>query len=75
MINQCITAIVSSIEAKCEQQYVNGMHKINWAQFQGVQDTSVYFKTIAQLVTKRVVSLKGTLNGVYCTYLMNKIAK
>jgi hypothetical protein len=50
------------------------MHKINWASFSGVQDTSAYFKQIGQLVTKRVAQLKGTLNSVYGTYFINKIA-
>lgn len=50
------------------------MHKINWATFSGVVDTSTYIKNISQLIVKRIKAIKGDLSSVYFNYLLNKLS-
>ena len=47
VINGAIRAIVSSIEARNDQVYNLKLLKINWTQFENVEDTSEYIKQVS----------------------------
>ena len=49
------------------------MHKINWLQFENVEDTSEYIKVVCKMISQRSFSLKTGLNPIYSNLFLNKI--
>lgn len=73
LINASIRVLVGSIEARNDQLYAGKMHKINWSQFENVEDTSEYIKVVCQMIQSRSFAIKTDLNTIYQNLFLNKV--
>lgn len=74
LINVCVIALISSVEAKTEKCYAE-MFKVNWQSFATVKDTSPYVKQISESIQQKVAPVKRFLNSVYFQYFLNKLCQ
>lgn len=73
LLNSAIRLLVGSLEARNDQLYANKMHKINWLQFDTVEDTSEYIKVVSQMIQARSYAIKSELNTIYQNLFLNKV--